>query len=246
MFIGYPRSGHSLVGSIIDAHPNACISHEMDALATYKKFASATDFFREIQDLSATQAQNGRISYGYSYQFDTLSAGKTEVLQLIGDKKGSGTTQQLIKDIDALKAFTAFVQLPLKIIHVTRNPFDIITTKAGYKDLKNVPITTAGIAESTAVISAEARMNQQLIDTGLYDIYSFSHEALVENPAGTLLPLFNFLDLEINTSFIEQISKNLFGQVHQSRKKHAWSTAEIQLVNDSIIQLPIFSNYSYE
>lgn len=246
MFIGYPRSGHSLVGSIIDAHPNACISHELDALAVYKQYAHTSDFFRKIQDLSAIQAKNGRISYGYSYRFDTLSSGKTEHLQVIGDKKGSGTTQQLIKDIHALDTFSDFVQLPLKIIHVTRNPFDIITTKAGYKDLKTVPVTANSIAESSAVIYAEAKMNQQLIDAGLNNIHSFSHECLVENPEATLQKLFDFLDLEINTSFIQQISKNLFGQVNQSRKKYAWSAAEIQQVNDSIIQLPIFSNYSYE
>ena len=32
MFLGYPRSGHSLVGSLIDAHQEAIIAHELDAL----------------------------------------------------------------------------------------------------------------------------------------------------------------------------------------------------------------------
>ena len=32
MFIGYPRSGHSLVGSLLDAHPNIIIAHELNAL----------------------------------------------------------------------------------------------------------------------------------------------------------------------------------------------------------------------
>ena len=32
MFIGYPRSGHSLVGSLLDAHPYMLIAHELDAL----------------------------------------------------------------------------------------------------------------------------------------------------------------------------------------------------------------------
>src|SRR5687767_7508658 len=31
-FVGYPRSGHSLVGSLLDAHPDMAIAHEMDAL----------------------------------------------------------------------------------------------------------------------------------------------------------------------------------------------------------------------
>ncbi|MGH7966379.1 MAG: sulfotransferase, partial [Candidatus Binatia bacterium] len=31
-FIGYPRSGHSIVGAMLDAHPQAVIAHEMGAL----------------------------------------------------------------------------------------------------------------------------------------------------------------------------------------------------------------------
>ena len=32
MFVGYPRSGHSLVGALLDAHPDAIVAHELDAL----------------------------------------------------------------------------------------------------------------------------------------------------------------------------------------------------------------------
>ena len=30
MFIGYPRSGSTLIGSLLDAHPNIIIAHELD------------------------------------------------------------------------------------------------------------------------------------------------------------------------------------------------------------------------
>lgn len=32
MFLGYARSGHSLLGSLLDAHPDVVIAHELDAL----------------------------------------------------------------------------------------------------------------------------------------------------------------------------------------------------------------------
>src|SRR3989344_1389974 len=34
LFVGYPRSGHSLIGSIMDAHPNIIIAHEVQQAAT--------------------------------------------------------------------------------------------------------------------------------------------------------------------------------------------------------------------
>ena len=32
MFIGTPRSGHSLVGAFLDAHPDAVVAHEQNAV----------------------------------------------------------------------------------------------------------------------------------------------------------------------------------------------------------------------
>ena len=31
LFVGYPRSGHSIVGAVLNAHRDAVISHELDA-----------------------------------------------------------------------------------------------------------------------------------------------------------------------------------------------------------------------
>src|SRR6056297_1246638 len=36
-FVGFPRSGHSLIGSVLDAHPHAIISHELDTMGLIKK-----------------------------------------------------------------------------------------------------------------------------------------------------------------------------------------------------------------
>ena len=31
LFVGYPRSGHSIVGALLNAHRDAVVSHELDA-----------------------------------------------------------------------------------------------------------------------------------------------------------------------------------------------------------------------
>lgn len=40
-FIGYPRSGHSLIGSIIDAHPQAIVAHEYDVIGKWPQLNSS-------------------------------------------------------------------------------------------------------------------------------------------------------------------------------------------------------------
>ena len=37
LFIGYPRSSHSLIGAVLDAHPEIVIPHEYNILAKLKK-----------------------------------------------------------------------------------------------------------------------------------------------------------------------------------------------------------------
>ena len=37
IFIGYPRSGHSLLGSLLDAHPEMVIAHELDVLRSWPR-----------------------------------------------------------------------------------------------------------------------------------------------------------------------------------------------------------------
>ena len=39
LFVGYPRSGHTLIGSLLDAHPNIIISDEMRVFLTWKRFS---------------------------------------------------------------------------------------------------------------------------------------------------------------------------------------------------------------
>ena len=39
MFIGYPRSGHSIVGSLMDAHPHMVIANEFLLLRNWKYFS---------------------------------------------------------------------------------------------------------------------------------------------------------------------------------------------------------------
>ncbi|KAL9978240.1 hypothetical protein ACROYT_G015735 [Oculina patagonica] len=52
-------------------------------------------------------------------------------LKVIGDKKGGGTTMELTEKpekFSILKELNETVGIPLKFLHVIRNPFDVIST----------------------------------------------------------------------------------------------------------------------
>ena len=68
LFIGYPRSSHSLVGAILDAHPEIIIPHEYNLVGRWKDVYSPRAarknlqkymLFYELQELSRKQAMFG-------------------------------------------------------------------------------------------------------------------------------------------------------------------------------------------
>ncbi len=47
-FIGYPRSGHTLIGSLLDAHPEMVIAHELKAFAELEKGIQPAKIFSKL------------------------------------------------------------------------------------------------------------------------------------------------------------------------------------------------------
>ena len=68
MFIGYPRSSHSLVGAILDAHPEIIIPHEYNLMSEWNGYKKAGlkrqnvqkyKLFFDLHQLSTKQAMFG-------------------------------------------------------------------------------------------------------------------------------------------------------------------------------------------
>jgi len=69
---------------------------------------------------------------------------------VIGDKKGGVTSEILIdpNNMSKLKAIGQIVQVPIKFIHVTRNPFDNIATMMLKKSSTRNAAREAGVIVS--------------------------------------------------------------------------------------------------
>ena len=95
MFIGYPRSSHSLVGAILDAHPEIIIPHEYNVLQRWKTYRSPElqrqnlqkyALFYHLHQRSIKQKRVGlrgnphksRVQGNYNYNVQGLWQGKYE------------------------------------------------------------------------------------------------------------------------------------------------------------------------
>ncbi len=95
LFVGHPRSGHSLVGSLLDAHPDVVVSHELDALKYVAAGYRRDQLFTLVLEHAKANAAAGRKSWGYSYAVPGQWQGRYDQLAVVGDKRGRATTARL-------------------------------------------------------------------------------------------------------------------------------------------------------
>jgi len=109
---------------------------------------------------------------GYTLAIDNLYQGAYQsYIDVIGDKRGGLTSGMYMKDPDTFEStfreLKSIVNLPMKVIHVIRNPYDNIATSVmfAYKKLEHVKKITT-LKESD---------NEQPIKPKLVDKFIVSH-----------------------------------------------------------------------
>ncbi len=242
IFIGYPFSGHSLIGSIIDAHPNAAISHELHVGKLLKKGYSKERIYSMILLNSIKFAQEGRTWNNYSYLIPGEWNGRYETLRVIGDKKGGGSSKIFTNKPEIFDAIGTSIGLPIKYIHVVRNPYDMISTF--FRKTQNPQTDKIKIAIDKFVkrIERTAVLKKTVRPKDWYDLY---HEQFLALPDESIIALFRFLQLEVPDGFIENCKKIIYPSPHKSRFDVTWSEADIDFVSQAIAPFEHFSSYSY-
>ena len=160
VFVCSERSGHSLVGSILDAHPNMIFSHEADALSLlkYHEFNKTKVFSRILKNSYRLARNSARFETGYNYNISYKYPGKYTTLRVIGDKKGGYSSEFLYKSPEFLNLLLNKFGEKLKVINVLRNPYDNIVAMS-YRN--KYSITTA-INHYFTRLLANCHVNEKL------------------------------------------------------------------------------------
>ena len=270
LFIGTPRSGHSIVGAIIDAHPLAIVSHEVNALERISEGTSREDLFSMIIKNSETQATVGRSqsdadhATGYGrrlsgesdevfearlqdlpnlqpYKFDYEISGQFQgvaggPLQVIGDKKGGGTTKILARDPTLIMRLQEEVLLPVQLIHVIRNPYDNIATMARRTGTQIGP-------QIDRFDWLFEQIHSILEDTDL-PVYKMYQEDFVSSPELHIREICEWLNLPLDPIYIDACSEIVYEKPHQSRELLDWDEISKGRVEEIIGKWPVLNRYS--
>ncbi len=243
MFIGYPYSGHSMVGSILDAHPNVVISQELHVGNLLKHGYQKEKIFSMILLNSFFHAQGGRTWNNYSYSIPGEWNGRYTTIRVIGDKKGSKSAKMLSKKSDILDLAGTSFSVPVKYIHVMRNPFDMMSTLYRHTRPGGPEKMERMIERIVGRMEKVEKVRHQIQPENWLDVH---HEQFIAAPDQSITGLFSFFNLETPSGFIENCRKILFKEPHQSRHDIAWKKEEIEYVSGKIAAFEQFSSYTFE
>ena len=141
-FIGFPRSGHSIVASFIDAHENAIIGDEFNFFNEAmggKRLNTKRDIVEAIWESSWLASNGGsrnNSDKGYNLGVAGLHKKPKRKLKLVGEKSGSLTLQAYRKYPNRFKKLLRSMEdkgFEVKTLLVSRNPFDNIATMTMYE-----------------------------------------------------------------------------------------------------------------
>ncbi len=153
LFVGYPRSSHSILGSLIDAHPHVIVAHELFLLDEWWSYQERTGhtitkelLYNALYNSSNTNVHTGwrntsSHTKGYSLSLGAQWQGQfNRNIAVIGDKSGGNTAYLYMKSpgtfLKRYEELKRIVKVPIRVIHVVRNPFDIIATTTMYESGK--------------------------------------------------------------------------------------------------------------
>jgi len=231
-FIGHGRSGSTLVGALLNAHPNVVMSNELNALRRLHTGLNARQTFRIIYLVSQRQVVRGSVGGGgYSYRVPGQWQGKHKALKVIGDRKAGATSYEIVQHPTLLETMDRKIRIAKKFIHVIRNPFDTITTTFR-KTLRRRGEDTDGhlareinnyFARCSAVHAIERKF-------GAAAIHHMYLEQLIADPAGQLRNLCNFLDVEAPQDYLRDCAAIVTKEPHRTRESLNWSDRHVVIV----------------
>ncbi len=239
LFVGHPHSGHSLVGSLLDAHPNVVIAHELHALKCVKQGVTAKELYYLLLSQSRWFARQNAEWAQYDYDVPRQYKGTYSSLQVIGDKKGGGTSGILHEHPDLLSQLKQQLEVPVKVLHVTRHPLDNISTSARKHHDGDVD---SAIERYFRLFESVRRAQTE---TAAENWLTMAHEALISDTQEALQRLCTFLEVDASKEYLSDCEKVVFDEPNRSRKKVTYRAEQVDRIRRMSSDFSSLSRYEY-
>ena len=269
VFMGYPRSGHSFLTSVLDAHPNIVISinyylHQKCTAARHKSggnlFRDKLSLFNDLYKTSYVSAKCGlrsdiKARKGYNLNIEGQLQGSFRQLRIIGDG-----AVNLMKDKNnemetCVKQMIDTLDMAVTGIHVVRNPFDMIATAMLY-ELSSVEGTKVQQTKvqpnmhiqmkSANKIFRYASIVVQLKKIRNFKVLDIHIEEFIKDTKTSINKLCSGLDIPCSQEYIESCYEKSYKNVVRTRDRIEWNPDVIEYISEQMTNYSFFQGYTFQ
>ena len=271
LFVGCDRSGSSILGSLMDAHPHAIVANEWRFPMITEIGSSPNlkrDLFDKLYSASAKSEKRFHSDKGYTLQVDGLWQGTyNNYIELIGDKTSGFDLIPFIKDKGMFRRnyniLKTQLNIPIYAIQAIRNPYDVIATGAiikargneNFRDLKQEvrQNKTGGKLNEPWYIEREIRYVFDMYTSakkvkdimGKENVLDVHNSDLVSDPRGTISQIFQFMGVGTTEHYLDLSAQKVFKSGSQSRHLVLWTLEQLELVETRMREFEELNKYSF-
>jgi hypothetical protein len=238
-FVGYARSGSTLVGAILNAHPEIVIANELDVLAYVERGVERKKIFSLLLQQERDFAATGYQWTGYDYAVPGQYQGTFERLRVIGDKRAGRSTHRLRGNPGLLDLVRRTVKVPIRIVHVVRNPYDNVATMARRRNGDLSGALENYLQLSATVDEVRARL-------GPDELLDVRYESFVQRPAESIAGLCRFLGVAAPAAYIQACVPLVRPSGSRSRDQISWSASERREIDTLIERRTFLAGYAFD
>jgi len=175
----------------------------------------------------------------HDYRIPGQWQGRFGRLRVIGDKRAGAVTRAIAAHPDFLDRVRALVGVPLRLVHVVRNPFDNIAAISTWHHM-SLEDSAAYYFSHCATVGALGTV----CSPG--EVLTVVHERLVREPGRVLAELCGFLGLDPYEGYLDDCASVVFAAPTYTRRKMAWPSAIVADVERRARSFPHLDGYRFE
>jgi hypothetical protein len=244
MFIGHNKSGTTLIGSLLDAHPNVILADEVDALQYVQAGFKRDQIFHLLLKTSRRELMKGRVTarrlQAYSFLVPGQWQGRFRRLQVIGDSTSGSSTRRLGTSPDLLDRLHRLMNgVEVKFIQVVRNPFDPIAVSM----VRGNRTFEEAVEHYFSKCEFLVDIRKRLAGSSLLVV---RYEDFIADPAAGLKSICAFLGIEAEPGYLSACTAVLHKNPVQDRRLIEWTPDPIRLVQEKIGQYDFLAGYAFD
>jgi hypothetical protein len=255
MFIGFGRSGHSIIGQIINAHPNALVADEgkifdeidsmnIEQVTKYlikRDRAFALRWYNKDSTIFKSHPLFRIFSekkYKRNFFFRGLSQGYACQPKVLGNSKAAYTSRVIANNPEVINTFESSLGVPVKFVNVIRNPFDMIASGLQRRNISFESLWPKFEAMTNTVSNVIKILNN-------HEVLQLRQENFLNDPDREIARLLKFAALSYDSMFITTIKNHLYTAPDKSRYRSLEVKRNRKKIEALISRNDFFEGYNF-